>query len=76
MIKEFKGGGDHYGNFVEAVRSRKAETLNADAFQGHLSAALAHLANISYYLGEKQQGLRRRRPRRCWRRSRAATTTS
>ena len=55
MIKEFKGGGDHYGNFIEAVRSRKAESLNADAFQGHLSAALAHLANISYYLGENNK---------------------
>jgi len=51
-VKEFKGGGDHYGNFIEAVRSRKARDLNSDAFQGHLSAALAHLANISYYLGE------------------------
>ncbi len=55
IIKEFKGGGDHYGNFLDAVRSRKADTLNSDAFQGHLSAALAHLANISYYLGEKNK---------------------
>ncbi len=54
-IKEFKGGGDHYGNFVQAIRSRKAESLNSDAFQGHLSAALAHLANISYYLGENNR---------------------
>jgi len=54
-IKEFKGGGDHYGNFLQAVRSRKAESLNSDAFQGHLSASLAHLANISYYLGENNK---------------------
>jgi predicted dehydrogenase len=54
-IKEFKGGGDHYGNFLQAVRSRKAETLDSDAFQGHLSAALAHLANISYYLGQSNK---------------------
>ena len=53
VIKEFGGGGDHYGNFVQAVRSRRGEDLNSDAFQGHLSAAMAHLANISYYLGEK-----------------------
>ncbi len=52
MIKEFRGGGDHFDNFVRAVRSRRTEDLNSDAFQGHLSAALAHLANISYYLGE------------------------
>jgi predicted dehydrogenase len=55
VIKEFKGGGDHYGNFLQAVRSRQAETLNSDAFQGHLSAAVAHLANISYYVGEKNK---------------------
>ncbi len=52
IIEEFKGSGDHYDNFVQAVRSRNADDLNSDAFQGHLSAALAHLANISYYLGE------------------------
>jgi len=52
LFKEFKGGGDHYGNFIDAVRSRKSEDLSSDAYQGHLSAALAHLANISYYLGE------------------------
>jgi predicted dehydrogenase len=52
IIKEFTGGGNHFDNFIGAMRSRKAKTLNSDAFQGHLSAALAHLANISYYLGE------------------------
>jgi hypothetical protein len=53
VTKEFRGGGDHFGNFIEACISRRAEDLNADAWEGHLSAALAHLANISYYLGEK-----------------------
>jgi len=55
MVKEFKGGGDHFDNFVQAVRSRKYDSLNSDAFQGHLSAAVAHLANISYYLGENNK---------------------
>ena len=55
VVKEFKGGGDHFDNFVRAVRSRRAGDLNSDAFQGHLSAALAHLANISYYLGENNR---------------------
>jgi predicted dehydrogenase len=55
QVKAFKGGGDHYGNFLDAVRSRKAESLDSDAFQGHLSASIAHLANISYYLGEKNK---------------------
>ena len=52
VIKEFQGGGDHFGNFISACISRKTETLYADARQGHLSASLAHLGNISYYLGE------------------------
>ncbi|MFW6170107.1 MAG: Gfo/Idh/MocA family protein [Planctomycetota bacterium] len=52
VIKEFKGGGNHYGNFLDACVSRNPGTLNADALEGHLSASLAHLGNISYYLGE------------------------
>ncbi len=46
------GGGNHFGNFIAAVRSRKKEDLNADILEGHYSAALCHLANISYRLGE------------------------
>jgi predicted dehydrogenase len=42
---------DHFANFIEAVRSRKRETLNAEAEEGHYSAALCHLGNISYRLG-------------------------
>ncbi len=53
-IKEFKGGGDHYGNFVQAVRSRKAAALNADILEGHISSALCHLGNVSYRLGSLQ----------------------
>jgi predicted dehydrogenase len=41
----------HFDNFVKAVRSRKVEDLNCDVHDGHLSAALCHLANISYRLG-------------------------
>ncbi|MFO0936828.1 MAG: Gfo/Idh/MocA family oxidoreductase [Gemmataceae bacterium] len=54
-VAEFKGGGDgsHYDNFIKAVRSRNTSDLNCPATEGHLSAALCHLANISYRLGEK-----------------------
>jgi predicted dehydrogenase len=57
-IKEFSGGGDddHYENFVQAVRSRKHEELNADIEEGHLSSALCHLGNISMLLGEHLAG--------------------
>jgi predicted dehydrogenase len=47
----FSGGGDHFGNFLAAVRSRKVEDLSADILDGHLSSALCHLGNISYQLG-------------------------
>ncbi len=47
------GGGEHFGNFIAAVRSRKVEDLNADILEGHFSAALIHLANMSYRLGDQ-----------------------
>ncbi|MFO0851108.1 MAG: Gfo/Idh/MocA family oxidoreductase [Gemmataceae bacterium] len=52
-VAKFNGGGDegHFANFLKAVRSRKVSDLNCDVEQGHLSAALCHLANVSYRLG-------------------------
>lgn len=52
MTQKFEGNGDHFGNFFDAVRSRKAETLNGPVEDGHLSSALCHLGNISYRMGE------------------------
>ena len=50
-LRRFTGGGDHFGNFIRAVRSGRREDLHADIQEGHLSSALCHLANISYRLG-------------------------
>ncbi len=57
QIKEFTGGSDayHFRNFLDACESRKFEDLNADVREGHLSAGMSHLGNISYYLGEKNK---------------------
>src|SRR5262249_16373228 len=44
-------GGDHFGNFIDCVRSRKKENVNAPIEEGHISCALVHLANVSYRLG-------------------------
>ena len=44
-------GGDHFGNFLRAVRSRDPLELNAGIEEGAVSAVLLHLANISYRLG-------------------------
>jgi hypothetical protein len=47
------GGGDHYRNFVDAVKARDHKLLNGDIEEGHLSSAFCHLGNISYRLGRK-----------------------
>ncbi|MCH7728741.1 MAG: Gfo/Idh/MocA family oxidoreductase [Planctomycetes bacterium] len=44
--------GGPFGAFITAVRSRKAEDNNCDAEVAHHSAALCHLGNISFRLGE------------------------
>ncbi len=46
------GTEDHFYNFIEAMRSRRVEDLNCDILEGHLSAVLFHMANISYRLGK------------------------
>jgi predicted dehydrogenase len=53
-LRRFTGEGDHFRNWVEAVKSRKRETLNSEVLEGHLSTSLCHLGNISYRLGEPQ----------------------
>ena len=45
------GGREHIANFIQAVRSRKVSDLKADVVEGHISAALCHMGNISYRLG-------------------------
>lgn len=52
-VKRFKGGADHYANFIAAVRTRNSGTLNAEILEGHLSSALCHTGNVSYRLGQK-----------------------
>lgn len=54
VIRKFKGGGDHFANFIKAVKSRKVSDLNADILEGHLSSALCHTGNISYLVGSNQ----------------------
>jgi predicted dehydrogenase len=54
LVTKFESKGDpHYRNFIDAVRSRQREDLTADILEGHLSAALCHLGNISYRLGDR-----------------------
>ena len=48
--------GNHFENFIQAVRSRKIEDLNADIAEGHFSSACCQLGNISYRLGGQVAG--------------------
>jgi predicted dehydrogenase len=48
---EGKGKENHFANFIDCVRSRKKEELNAPIEEGHISCTLVHLANVSYRLG-------------------------
>jgi predicted dehydrogenase len=55
-IKQFPGDGgrDHQANFIRAMRSRKVSDLRADILEGHVTATLCHMANISYRIGRKE----------------------
>ena len=46
-------GGDHFKNFIEAVRAHDKSILNGPVETAHLSSSLAHLGNISYRLNRQ-----------------------
>ena len=45
--------GDHFQNFVDAIRANDPKLLTCDIMEGHLSSTLPHLANISYRVGRQ-----------------------
>jgi hypothetical protein len=49
-----EGGGRHMANFLDAVRSRRTEDLNAPVLQGHFSSTVCHLGNLSWRLGRTE----------------------
>jgi len=51
-IKEFNGSSPHMQNFIDSVHSGKI-AKERQVESGHLSAALAHIGNISWKLGTK-----------------------
>jgi predicted dehydrogenase len=50
-IEQPTGEGNHYANFIDAIRANDAKVLTCDVLEGHLSSTLPHLANISYRVG-------------------------
>ena len=56
VMKEARGDtGDraHVRNFLDAVRSRKRETLNQEIYSGHVSTLMCHAGNIAWRTGKK-----------------------
>ena len=49
VIRTFEGGGNHFQVFLDAIRS--GAPLTADVRDGHVSAGMCHMANISHKLG-------------------------
>ena len=47
------GGGGHFGNFIQAVRANNWMQLTGDILDGHMSASMCHMANISQRLGRE-----------------------
>jgi predicted dehydrogenase len=43
---------NHFTNFLDCVRSRNWQDLNADILEGHLSTSLCHLGNIACRLNK------------------------
>lgn len=43
----------HIRNFLDAVRSRKRESLNQEIYSGHVSSSMCHAGNISWRTGKK-----------------------
>ncbi len=52
QLKKWSGGGDHFGNLVDAIRSGNRDDLNGEILEGHLSSALCHTGGISDQIGQ------------------------
>ena len=52
-VKSWSGGGDHFANFLDAVRTNDQSLLNGPILAGHISSALCHTGGVSHQLGSK-----------------------
>ncbi len=52
-MKVFEGGGNHFQNFLDAIKAGRPDRLNADMTEAHRSTGLCHLGNISHMLGTR-----------------------
>jgi hypothetical protein len=50
-----KASADHFANFIDCIRSRRAQDIHSPIEEAHISTTLVHLANASYRLGRTLQ---------------------
>ncbi|MEM9354024.1 MAG: Gfo/Idh/MocA family oxidoreductase [Planctomycetota bacterium] len=53
QVQRWKGGGDHFANWLTAVEAGDDSLLNGPIREGHLSSSICHLGGISHTLGEQ-----------------------
>ena len=51
--KRDPGPAAQYRNFLDAVRSRKRESLNQEIASGHVSTAMCHAGHVAWRMGKK-----------------------
>lgn len=52
-VEHWRGGGDHFRNWLEAIVAGDRSLLNGEIQEGHVSSALCHIGGASHTLGEK-----------------------
>ena len=52
--RRFTAGGNHFNNWINAIRANRQQDVTASPLDGHLTASLSHIANISHRLGRPQ----------------------
>lgn len=54
LVKTFEGVlENHFANFIDCVRDRRADRLAAPVSEGHQSTMLCHIGNISHRVGQE-----------------------
>jgi hypothetical protein len=70
QLKSFGPDGNHFVNFIHALRSGRREDLNAEIEVGQISTSICHAGNISHRLGRAASVDQQRRQVgdiACWR---------
>jgi hypothetical protein len=58
IVRQGESSGDqaqraHVRNFLDAIRSRKRESLSQEIYSGHVSTLMCHAGNIAWRTGKK-----------------------